>query len=279
MLIEYTDYDVILKNISSFDLEQTLDCGQCFRWKKISDNTYSGAAYGKFLKISQSDYTIIFHNCSKADFENVWFSYFDLGTDYDSIKEKLAKIHPVLIEAEKYAPGIRILKQEPWEALCSFIISQNNNIPRIKGIIKRLCESFGNQIADGEYSFPSAERLCTYTVDDFAHLRSGFRAKYIVDACQKVSCGEVDLAKTEKMSVGDAREELIKIKGVGPKVADCTMLYGMGKKECFPMDVWMKRAMKILFPELTPESFGENAGIAQQYIFHYSRMHPELFEK
>ncbi len=251
MLIEYTDCDIILKNVISFDLEQTLDCGQCFRWNKISADTYSGVAYGKYLKISQNGDTVTFHNCCKADFENIWFSYFDLGTDYECIKENLAQIHPILNEAQKYAPGIRILKQEPWEALCSFIISQNNNIPRIKGIIKRLCE----------------------------HLRSGFRAKYIADACQKVSCGEVDLAKIEKMSVTEARTELIKIKGVGQKVADCTMLYGMGKKECFPLDVWMKRAMKILFPELTPESFGENAGIAQQYIFHYSRMHPELFGK
>ncbi len=279
MLIEYTDCDIILKNVISFDLEQTLDCGQCFRWNKISADTYSGVAYGKYLKISQNGDTVTFHNCCKADFENIWFSYFDLGTDYECIKENLAQIHPILNEAQKYAPGIRILKQEPWEALCSFIISQNNNIPRIKGIIKRLCEAYGNEAAEGEYSFPSAEALSKYTVEDFAHLRSGFRAKYIADACQKVSCGEVDLAKIEKMSVTEARTELIKIKGVGQKVADCTMLYGMGKKECFPLDVWMKRAMKILFPELTPESFGENAGIAQQYIFHYSRMHPELFGK
>ncbi|MDD6446716.1 MAG: DNA-3-methyladenine glycosylase 2 family protein, partial [Ruminococcus sp.] len=182
-------------------------------------------------------------------------------------------------EAQQYAPGIRILSQEPWEALCSFIISQNNNIPRIKGIIDRLCRQYGEPIGDNLYAFPTAERLSRCTVDDLAPLRSGFRAKYIVDAATKVATNEINLHEIKKMPVEQARKELMKIKGVGPKVADCTMLYGMGKKECFPMDVWMKRAMEVLFPNLTPEDFGTNAGIAQQYIFHYSRMNPQLFEQ
>lgn len=279
MNIEYKNNKVILTNTTSFDIEQTLDCGQCFRWEKTNTGEYHGVAYGKALTISQHENTVTLHNCTKEDFESIWYNYFDLGTDYDQIKNELAFLHPILKEAQQYAPGIRILNQEPWEALCSFIISQNNNIPRIKGIINRLCESFGEKVNNNDYSFPAAEALSKYTVDDLAPLKSGFRAKYIIDACRRVSSGEIDLIKTKNLPTTEAKAELMKIKGVGPKVADCTLLYGMGKKECFPLDVWMKRAMEILFPELTPESFGCNAGIAQQYIFHYSRMNPQLFSK
>lgn len=277
MNIEFSK-DIIISGITSFNLEQTLECGQCFRWNKTSENTYHGVAYGKALDISQIDDTVILHNCSKSDFENIWYDYFDLGTDYDTIRKQLAKIHPTLDEAQKYAPGIRLLKQEPWEALCSFIISQNNNIPRIKGIINRLCENFGDKISEYDYSFPTAQALDNLSVDDLAPLRSGFRAKYIIDACSKINSKEINLDEISAMPTEQAKRELIRIKGVGSKVADCTMLYGMGKKDCFPIDVWIKKAMAILFPELTPEVFGEYAGIAQQYIFHYSRMHSELFK-
>ncbi|MDY2856254.1 MAG: DNA glycosylase [Oscillospiraceae bacterium] len=279
MNVIYKNDSVIITEVSSFNLEQIFECGQCFRWNKTDCNTYSGVAFGKALTISQKDTTVTLQGCNKNDFENVWYSYFDLGVDYDGIKSSLASLHPVLKEAQQYAPGIRILSQEPWEALCSFIISQNNNIPRIKGIIDRLCRQYGEPIGDNLYAFPTAERLSCCTVDDFAPLRSGFRAKYIVDAATKVATDEINLHEIKKMPVEQARKELMKIKGVGPKVADCTMLYGMGKKECFPMDVWMKRAMEVLFPNLTPEDFGTNAGIAQQYIFHYSRMNPQLFEQ
>lgn len=279
MNVIYKNDSVVITEASSFNLEQTFECGQCFRWSKTDYSTYSGVAFGKALTISQNDTTVTLQGCNKNDFENVWYSYFDLDTDYDEIKDSLASLHPVLKEAQQYAPGIRILNQEPWEALCSFIISQNNNIPRIKGIIDRLCRQYGEPIDDNLYAFPTAEKLSRCTADDLAPLRSGFRAKYIVDAAAKTATNEINLHEIKKMPVEQARKELMKIKGVGPKVADCTMLYGMGKKECFPMDVWMKRAMDVLFPNLTPEDFGTNAGIAQQYIFHYSRMNPQLFEQ
>lgn len=278
MKIKYNDNNIVISSIDSFNLQQTLDCGQCFRWEQIEPDKYHGVAYGKSLTIGQQDDTIVLYDCSKSDFEGIWFNYFDLGTDYGKIRKELSELHPILKDAQQYAPGIRILKQEPWEALCSFIISQNNNIPRIKGIITRLCKNFGNSIGNGDYTFPTAEVLSKYTVDDLAVLRSGFRAKYIIDASLKVTNGEIDLENICTLSTEQARDELIKIKGVGPKVADCTMLYGMGKTDCFPLDVWMKRAMRVLFPNLTPQSFGKNAGVAQQYIFHYSRMNPQLFE-
>ncbi len=277
MEINFDGENVIVKDTTSFNLKQTLDCGQCFRWEEIEPNKFIGVAFEKKLTVSQQGNTVIFRNCSKSDFENIWFDYFDLGTDYDKIRKELSQMHPVLKEAGQYAPGIRILKQEPWEALCSFIISQNNNIPRIKGIISRLCESFGKRLENGFYTFPTAEETSKHTVEDLAVIRSGFRAKYILDAAQKVASNEIILEDIKAMPTAQARCELMKIKGVGPKVADCTMLYGMGKTDCFPLDVWMKRAMQILFSDISYESFGENAGIAQQYIFHYSRMHPEMF--
>lgn len=277
MKIKYNRQNLIVTGITSFDLKQTLDCGQCFRWEEIEPDKFMGVAFGKALTISQQNNAVVFYNCTEEDFENIWFDYFDLGTDYDKIRKELSQMHPVLKEAGEYAPGIRILKQESWEALCSFIISQNNNIPRIKGIISRLCKTFGRELENGVYAFPTAEEISKYTVEDLAVLRSGFRAKYILDAAQKVANNEIDLEAIKTMPTTQARSELMKIKGVGPKVADCTMLYGMGKTDCFPLDVWMKRAMQILFSDIAYESFGENAGIAQQYIFHYSRMHPEMF--
>ena len=159
-----------------------------------------------------------------------------------------------------------------------FIISQNNNIKRIKGIVERLCENFGEKLPEGEYTFPTAEKLSKLSVDDLAPIRAGFRNKYIIDSAQKVNSGEVNLNICYDLPYDEAQQELMKIKGVGTKVADCTLLFGFHRIEAFPLDVWMKRAMEKLFPTMSPKDFGEYAGIAQQYIFHYSRMNPEIFE-
>ncbi len=275
----YKDSTMIVKNVTSFDLGETLDCGQSFRWRDNGDGSFTGVAYEKLVTVSIRDKDLHIENTTEQDFEKIWRNYFDLDLDYDSIRSSIGEIHPVLKEASAYAPGIRILRQEPWEALCTFIISQNNNIKRIKGIVDRLCTTFGNKIGDTDfYTFPKPEILAKLTPDDLAPLRAGFRNKYIIDASRKVATGEVDLEKCKNVPYDDARAELCKIKGVGKKVADCTLLFGMHRIEAFPIDVWMRRAMERLFPNMTGEDFGEYAGIAQQYIFHYARMHPELFE-
>lgn len=265
------------EGVCDLDLAQTLDCGQSFRWTEREDGSFTGIAFGKSVTVRLDENTLYIENTNKADFENIWYNYFDLSLDYGKIREEIGKLHPVLCEAAKYAPGIRILRQEPYEALCTFIISQNNNIKRIKGIVQRLCENFGEKI-DGGYAFPTAENMARLTPDDLAPLRAGFRNRYLVDAAQKVASGEVDLEKCRNCDYDEARAELMKITGVGVKVADCTLLFGLHRIEAFPVDVWMKRAMEKLFPDMKPDDFGEYAGIAQQYIFHYSRMHPELFE-
>ena len=259
-----------------FDLKQTLDCGQCFRWDLLPDGSFCGTAFDRRLRLSEENGSVIFHGVSAAEFEQVWAPYFDLDFDYAAVRRALAEQNPVLKQAAEFAPGIRILRQDPWEALCSFIISQNNNIPRIKGIIARLCETFGENCG-GLYTFPGPGRLAGLGVEALAPLRSGFRAKYILSAAEKVASGEVDLGAVSVMPMEQARESLMTICGVGEKVAECVLLYGLHRLEAFPMDVWMKRAMSVLLPDRAREDFGEYAGIAQQYLFHYSRCHADLF--
>lgn len=278
MKVEEKNGYVKISDIYDLDLAQTLDCGQSFRWFEQEDGSFKGVAFGKYVTVKLCKSDLYIYNATKEDFKNIWFDYFDLGLDYGKIREQASKIHPVLNEAVKYAPGIRILRQEPYEALCTFIISQNNNIKRIKGIVQRLCENFGEEIQENVFAFPAAEKIAVLTESDLAPLRAGFRNRYIVDAAQKVASGEVDLEKCRTVDYEDARKELMKITGVGVKVADCTLLFGMHRIEAFPIDVWMKRAMEKLFPGMSGNDFGEYAGIVQQYIFHYSRRHPELFE-
>lgn len=277
MNCEAIENGIVYRGVSDLDLAQTLDCGQSFRWEQEENGDFRGVAFDREVTVhlDGGDFYIF---GGKAEDSALWSDYFDLDFDYGVIKNELSALSPVLKSAAEYAPGIRILRQDSWEALCSFIISQNNNIPRIKGIIKRLCECFGDKTEDSGYTFPSAARLSDLSVEDLAPLKSGFRAKYLIDAAQKVSSGEINLDEVLVMPIDEARQSLMKIKGVGPKVAECALLYGMHRLECFPMDVWMKRAMAVLLPEFTIEDLGQYAGIAQQYIFHYSRMHPELFD-
>ncbi len=258
-----------IKNISNFDLAQTLDCGQAFRWKKDENGIWSGIAYGRYIELYSDGKDIVILGSSEDDFKNFWFDYFDLARDYGEIIKQFST-DETLYTAAKASSGIRILRQEPFEALCSFIISQNNNIPRIKGIISRLCENFGEKASHG-YCFPSAQTLSALTPEDLAPIRSGFRAKYIIDAAQKVTSGEIDLKKLKTLSYDQAQSALLKIKGVGPKVADCALLYGLGHIEAFPKDVWIKRALSEYFGGEIPECAKGNAGIAQQYIFYYIR--------
>ncbi|MEG1886760.1 MAG: DNA glycosylase, partial [Oscillospiraceae bacterium] len=228
-----------------------------------------GVAFGRILKIGVADNNIVLYNTSEEDYLSIWKSYFDIDRNYMEIINNISR-NDVLKTASSCASGIRILKQEPWEALCSFIISQNNNIPRIKGIIDRLCENFGDNLGGG-FSFPTAVGLSNCTIEDLAPLRSGFRARYILDAAQKVANGDIDFELCKNGDIAEAQKELMKICGVGQKVADCSLLFGFGRIEAFPKDVWIKRAMTTLFDGELPECAVQYAGIVQQYIFHYAR--------
>ena len=268
-----TDVLQEMKIPAVFEPDQTLDCGQSFRWEKVGE-VWQGVAFGKRLSLRKEGETLLL-SCTEQEFEETWRAYFDLDTDYPAIRRELSTLSPVLQEACAYAGGIRILRQDAWEALCSFIISQNNNIPRIKGIIRRLCETLGEQGPDGEFLFPGPERLAISSLEELAPLRAGFRAKYLLSAARLVTEGKVDLQEIPHMEIGKARETLMLIHGVGPKVAECALLYGFHHLEAFPIDVWMKRVMERWFPEKKPEDFGPYAGVAQQYLFHYIR----TFEK
>ncbi len=270
MKIKEQENGIILEDIECFNVELSLFCGQAFRWVKNENGSFTGTVKGKVLNIVQNERQIILNNTTKEDFENIWFDYFDLERDYVGIcKNFESDSHLEKAKNEYY--GIRVLNQDPWEALCSFIISQNNNIPRISGIIKRLCENFGEKIDDENYSFPSYEKLKDVTVEELGILRAGFRAKYIADAVHKLNSEEISLEEIKKMPIEQARQELMKIKGVGVKVAECTLLYGFGRKEAFPVDVWVKRIMSELYPDGLPECTKNVEGIAQQYLFHWRR--------
>ena len=274
-----TDRGIEVTSLSDFSLRDTLDCGQCFRFYENSDGSFSGIAFKKKLHLFLDKNTLVFRGISEYDFLTVWRDYFDLDLDYHNIKQELSKLSPVLKEACSFAPGIRVLSQEPFEALCSFILSQNNHIKRIKGIVDRLCTCFGSKIGEDAFSFPDPSALAGLSIDDLSELRSGFRAAYLLDAANKVASGEICLKTIKTLPLDQAREQLMTIRGVGPKVADCILLYGMHRLDAFPKDVWIKRVMACLFPGVSPEWFGPYAGVAQQYLFHYARMHPELLKQ
>lgn len=255
---------------NEIDVEKTFECGQCFRWDRQSDGAYIGVAMGYPARVEVIDNSV--YITSDAP-DELWHRYFDMDTDYDAAAMGFAGEY--LERCCEFGKGIRILRQEPWEALCSFIISQCNNITRIKGIVDRLCTSFGEEtVFEGRtyYSFPSAATLANLTTDDLAPLRCGYRAEYIINAAKSVKNGEVDLSALCDCDYRVAIKELRKLYGVGEKVANCVVLFGLGHMEAFPVDVWMKRALSEHFPpNFDPETLGEYAGLAQQYIFYYAR--------
>lgn len=249
------------------DLKQTLFCGQCFRFRESGEGEYDGFAEDKYVKLMQKEDGISV-DCPQSDKE-FWEEYFDIALDYSAILESFGKDKTLKAACE--GRKIRVLKQAPFETLISFIISQNNNIKRITGIIDRLCNKFGEKLENG-YAFPKATALSGLKEEDLSELRAGFRAKYIIDAADKVASGEIDLEKIRNMSDDEARAELKKIKGVGDKVADCVLLFGMYHTTAVPKDVWIKRINAYYYPNGLPECVGKYAGIAQQYLFDYARV-------
>ena len=268
------DNRIELERPSCFELKNTLLCGQAFRWRETGDGIFTGTVRGRTLTLFREGEKIVFLGTDEKDFLDIWVPYFDLERDYVKITDGFRE-DKYISEALDSFYGIRILHQEPWEALCSFIISQNNNIPRICGIIDRLCISFGEKNSQGEYSFPTAEKIASLSPEALAPLRAGFRNKYILDAAKKIAGGEILIEEIKNMPIEAARSELMKIKGVGPKVAECALLYGFGRLEAFPVDVWVKRIMAELYGEKLPDCTKGYEGVAQQYLFHWRRNRTE----
>ncbi|MFZ5354329.1 MAG: DNA-3-methyladenine glycosylase family protein [Bacillota bacterium] len=286
MNIKEIENGVIIEGIRDFDAECIFDCGQSFRWNRQSDGSYTGAAFGKVINVS-SDYessTVVIKNTNPEDFNNIWYDYFDLGRDYSHIKSVLSQ-DPVMEMAIEHGKGIRILRQEPWELVISYIISANNSIPNISKSINLLSRMFGKPIIYENtiyYSFPTPEELEKGSIEDLAECRAGFRCKYIYSAVRMILSGEIDLKRIQSLETEAARSELMRLPGVGPKVADCIMLFSMGKYDTYPVDVWIKRVTEYFFvgrdvtlkdiQKFAKDKFGELAGFAQEYLFYYARM-------
>lgn len=262
--------DLVVAGLGDFDPAQTLDCGQAFRWEDLGGGRFRGVACGREMDLAWDGQALTMADTAADEFTRLWVPYLDLGRDYSALKARFCA-DPVLGRAIAFAPGIRVLRQDGWEALCSFVISQNNNVPRIKGIISRLCQGFGAPLPGGGFDFPRPQALAGLEVEDLAPLRAGFRAKYILDAARRAADGSLELERLPTLPLEEAQARLCQILGVGPKVAQCALLYGFGRAECFPLDVWIKRVMAQLYPQGLPACVGREAGIAQQYLFHYAR--------
>lgn len=286
MDIVQKDNDIYLYNVEDFDLGQTLECGQCFRFNKIKDNEYIIVAYHIMQRVGQVQDTVIFYDCDIDTFNNVWYEYFDFGTNYKEIKDYLLKYDDKLKEAIEKKNGIRILKQEFFENLLSFIISQNKQIPHIMKIVDDIANKYGDKLGEYEgreyYSFPTVEQLKGATEEDFKELKTGFRAPYLMDAIKLVSDGSINVSNFSDLTTLEVEKELIKIKGVGTKVANCVLLFSLGRRDAFPVDVWIQRIMEELYYngektkkeviiDFAKEHFGEYGGYAQQYLFYYAR--------
>lgn len=275
MKTERTADGIKVTGISGLSLPETLDCGQCFRWKPNAEGNWQGVVKGIYRTIRPEEDGITILGADENEFDEVWYDYFDFGMDYDVLKSDFAA-NELLHEACDFAPGIRVLRQEPWEAFITFIISQNNNIARIKGIVERLCKAFGEELSEGVYSFPRPKVLAEVPEQKFTELGCGYRAAYLAAASKEVYEGTLDLESLKTMPINEAKARLLKVHGIGPKVADCVLLYGLGRAECCPVDVWMKRVLSALGNEM-PECVSNYAGIAQQFLFNYARNYPEKF--
>lgn len=284
---------VRIDGVADFDIDKIFDCGQCFRFDRVENSKhskeYSGVVYGRFVSFAQDGDTLFIYGSNISDFNNIWLGYLDLERDYSKVASEITSAckSPVLSAALDYGNGIRILSQDPFECIISFIISQNNNIPRIKKIIEALCERCGKRIEICEeaeahicrtsslYGFPDAASIESIGVEGLNDLKTGFRSKYIYDAVLRILDGRLvidDILAQEDTE--KAIDMLCEVKGIGRKVASCALLFGFRKYDAFPIDVWMKRVAEKYFSDIenfSPEIFGRYAGIAQQYLFYYER--------
>lgn len=285
MQITIQGKNLILKGAKDFSVAQTLECGQCFHFKKIAENEYGLAAFQKLLHIRQEGDNVIFYDTTKEEYDTIWAKYFDLDRDYGEIKQFLLKKDDKLKTAMDTMWGVRILRQEFFETLISFIISQNKQIPHIKQIVSVISKNHGKylgKIGDEEfYSFPDCEKMSEVTLDELKECKTGFRAPYILDAVEKVCAGTVSEQFLRTAGNEECLKTLMLIKGVGEKVGSCVMLFGLEKREAFPVDVWIKRIVECMYfgreasreeiLAFAGERFGKYGGYAQQYLFYFGR--------
>ncbi len=279
-----------ISNIDSFELKDIFDCGQCFRWNEQEDGSYTGVFGDNVLNVSKIGNEVIFKGICKENIKETVEKYFDLDRDYQKIKNQLMQIDENMKRSIEYGQGIRILNQDLWETIISFIISANNNIPRIKGIIERLSKKYGKEIEwknTKYYTFPTAKDLENVTIQEYRELGLGFRDIRLYETTHIILDKKVDLEEMKNNpNTMEVREQLLSLSGVGPKVADCILLFSDLKRfEVFPIDVWVRRVMNDLYihnedeakvnkkqiEKIAQEKFGDLAGLAQQYLFYWRR--------
>lgn len=274
MQITMQDNQLFVTGSSRFSARQTFTCGQCFRWTEQPDGSYLGIVRGIPARVSDQDGALVLSS-DEQQFSQLWRDYFDCDTDYAAICDSFA-VDAFTAAAADFGRGIRILRQEPWEALCTFILSQCNNIPRITGIVDRLCTLLGKPISFEQqtlYAFPTPEQLANCTPEDLASLRAGYRTPYLIAAAQAVCSGAVDFSALSRMDTDAARREIMQLRGVGRKVADCFLLFGLHKLDAFPVDTWMKKAAAYYSGDMKRFINSPYAGVYQQYFFFYTREH------
>lgn len=289
MKLDIKEQKYIIKNCKSFELKDIFECGQCFRWNKQEDGSYTGVFKRNVLNVKSKNNQIIISGICQEDIEKVCMDYFDLNRNYEEIKSKLSKVDNYMQESIKYGAGIRILNQDLWEMIISFIISANNNIPRIKKIIEKMSKEYGTEIEfrnQTYYTFPTTEQLSRANIQNLRKLGLGFRDKYIYETTKIIKERKIDLVELQGKDTTSARKELLTLAGVGPKVADCILLFSTLKRfDVFPIDVWVRRVMNDLYihneveekvskkeiKKLAKEKFGDLEGIAQQYLFYWKR--------
>ena len=280
----------ILENATSFEPKHIFDCGQCFRWDEEADASYTGIVKNNVINVKKVDNSVVFKSVGADNLEQLVIDYFDLNRNYEKIKNELSKIDEYLANSINYGNGIRILNQDLWETIISFIISANNNIPRIKGIINRMSQKYGTEIIWNEkkyYTFPTVENLSKATVEDLRDLGLGFRDVRVYNTTHKILEKQVNLKELyQEKDTQKVRNILLTLDGVGPKVADCILLFSTLKRfDVFPIDVWVRRVMNELYiknedetkvnkkdiEKLAKEKYGNLEGIAQQYLFYWKR--------
>lgn len=287
---ELKEQTYILKQIDSFEPKDIFECGQAFRWNEQEDGSYTGIFRENVINVKKNGNEIIFTGISNKDIKEEIENYFDLSRNYETIKKQLSEIDKYMEKSIQYGQGIRILNQDLWETIISFIISANNNIPRIKGIIERLSKAYGKEIkwqGKSYYTFPTPEELKDVSIEEYRKLGLGFRDKRIYETTQMILKKQVDLEKLKQNpNTIEVRNELLSLSGVGPKVADCILLFSTLKRfEVFPIDVWVRRVMNDLYiqkedenkvskkeiEQIAVKKFGNLAGLAQQYLFYWRR--------
>ena len=264
-----------------FDLGKIADSGQCFRFNKCGEGSqehYSVAALDKHVLVKKLDENRYEFSCDQKEYDSFWKNYFDMDISYSDIRSRIDKTKDeYLYNASEYGKGIRILRQDPWEMLISFIISQRKNIPAIKASIEKLCARAGNVIDEGEefgkiYSFPTPEKIAALSMEQLSSCSLGYRDKYVHQAALDVASGAVDLKAWEKLSDEELMENLLKLFGVGVKVANCEILFGYHRLDAFPIDVWIKKVLDAHYQKgFAFESYAPFNGVMQQYLFFYSR--------